>query len=105
MKHLIPRYNRVYWEPEDWVNNNENKNKECSGREQRTMRNPTVLFFYSAGGLESTMIVVWVGVRDIVLFEIQLGVSSMLIWPNHCDKGGKHTTTSAVRNEVEIEIN
>jgi hypothetical protein len=51
------------------------------------------------------MIVVWVGVRDIVLFEIQLGVSSMLIWQNHCDQGGMHTTTSAVRNEVEIEIN
>jgi hypothetical protein len=87
------------------VNNNENKNKECSGREQRTMRNPTVLFFIQSAGSNQTMIVVWVGVRDIVLFEIQLGVSSMLIWQNHCDQGGMHTTTSAVRNEVEIEIN
>jgi hypothetical protein len=28
----------------------ENKNKECSGREQRTMRNPTVLFFIQPAG-------------------------------------------------------
>jgi predicted nucleic acid-binding Zn ribbon protein len=28
----------------------ENKNKECSGKEQRTMRNPTVLFFIQPAG-------------------------------------------------------
>jgi hypothetical protein len=87
------------------VNNTRTRTKNVLEKNKEQWEIRRFLFFYSAGGLESTMIVVWVGVRDIVLFEIQLGVSSMLIWQNHCDQGGMHTTTSAVRNEVEIEIN
>jgi hypothetical protein len=86
------------------VNNTRTRTKNVLKRTKNNEKSDGFIF-YSAGGLESTMIVVWVGVRDIVLFEIQLGVSSMLIWQNHCDQGGMHTTTSAVRNEVEIEIN